>query len=145
MNLNDNKEITSFHDGSNYKSYNFMGSHRETIDGQNCVVFRTWAPQAKSVSVVGDFNNWDRNVHRMNRISADGIWECYVMEDIPEFSIYKYSVETSWNEIILKTDPYAFHCETRPSDASKVYNIEGYKWNDSKWIRHKILINITHQ
>lgn len=137
MNLNDNKEITSFHDGSNYKSYNFMGSHMETIDGQNCVVFRTWAPQAKSVSVVGDFNNWDRNVHRMNRISADGIWECYIMEDIPEFSIYKYSVETSWNEIILKTDPYAFHCETRPSDASKVYNIEGYKWNDSKWIRHK--------
>ncbi len=141
MNLNDNKEITSFHDGANYKSYNFMGSHRETIDGQNCVVFRTWAPQAKSVSVVGDFNNWDRNVHRMNRISADGIWECYIMEDIPEFSIYKYSVETSWNEIILKTDPYAFHCETRPSDASKVYNIEGYKWNDSKWIRHKKNIN----
>ena len=141
MNLNDNKEITSFHDGSNYKSYNFMGSHKETIDGQNCVVFRTWAPQAKSVSVVGDFNNWDRNVNRMNRISADGIWECYIMEDIPEFSIYKYSVETSWNEIILKTDPYAFHCETRPSDASKVYNIEGYKWNDSKWIRHKKNIN----
>ena len=141
MNLNDSKEITSFHDGSNYKSYNFMGSHRETIDGQNCVVFRTWAPQAKSVSVVGDFNNWNRNVHRMNRISADGIWECYIMEDIPEFSIYKYSVETSWNEIILKTDPYAFHCETRPSDASKVYNIEGYKWNDSKWIRHKKNIN----
>lgn len=137
MNLNENQEITSFHDGSNYKSYDFMGAHRETVDGQNCVVFRTWAPQANSVSVVGDFNNWDRNIHRMNRISSDGLWECYIMEDIPEFSIYKYSVETSWNEIILKTDPYAFHCETRPSDASRVYDIEGYEWNDSKWIRHK--------
>lgn len=141
MSANENKNLVEFHNGSNYRSYEYLGAHIETKDGHNCVIFRVWAPQAVSVSVVGDFNNWDRNVNKMNKISADGVWECYVEESIPEFGIYKYSIQTSWNDVILKTDPYAFHCETRPSDASKLYDIDGYKWNDAKWIKHKKSIN----
>ncbi len=139
MSLNDN--LIKFHNGSNYEAYKYLGAHREVVKGQNYVVFRTWAPQANSVSVVGDFNNWNRNINKMNKISADGVWECYINENIPEFAIYKYSVQTSWNDIVLKTDPYAFHCETRPSDASKLFDISGYKWDDSKWNRHKKNIN----
>ena len=96
-------------------------------------VFRTWAPHAVSVSVIGDFNKWDRTKSRMNRISDNGVWEC-IVDNVSEYDIYKYSIESADHTIIQKIDPYAFHFETRPAMASRFCTIDDYKWSDSEWM-----------
>ena len=128
----DSMPVYLFHQGNNFKAYDFLGAHLE----DNMVAFRTWAPNAKSVSVVGDFNGWDRAVNPMEKISEQGLWECYI-ENLNIFDIYKYSIEGPSEKIVLKADPYAFHTETRPSNASKIYDISDYKWNDEKWQQKK--------
>ena len=133
------EEAELFHQGLNFRAYDYMGSHAETIDETAGVVFRTWAPNAVSISVVGDFNSWDRNKNPMRRISDGGIWECFVPEDLPQYSIYKFSIQTKSGDIVLKTDPYCYHCETRPNNASKFFDIEGYNWSDGRWQRQKAL------
>lgn len=119
-----------FYQGKNNQAYKFFGAHTEKKGYKNYTVFRVWAPNAKSVSVVGEFNDWERTVNPMELIS-DGVWEIFIPK-IPNFSTYKYSIETASGHIILKADPYAFHSETRPNTASKVYE-SNYKWNDSDW------------
>ena len=86
--------IESFHNGENYTAYNFLGVHKVKTDKGISFVFRTWAPNAKTVSVVGTFNDWDREKNPMQRISDGGVWECYIDEGIENFTIYKYSIET---------------------------------------------------
>ena len=86
--------IESFHNGENYTAYNFFGVHKVKTDKGISFVFRTWAPNAKTVSVVGTFNDWDREKNPMQRISDGGVWECYIDEGIENFTIYKYSIET---------------------------------------------------
>ena len=128
-----------FHDGLDFKAYEYMGVHKKSYDDDKAkTIFRTWAPNAKSVSVVGIFNGWDRTVNQMNKITDAGIWECIVNSEIEEYSEYKYSVETESGDFVLKTDPYAYHCETRPADASKVYTIDDYVWNDFSWMNKKM-------
>lgn len=117
-----------FHSGKNYKAYEFFGCHR--IKGST-FAFRVWAPHAKAVSVVGDFNSWDELENKMEKIS-DGVWEA-VIDGIEIYDCYKYAITTAKGNVILKSDPYAFHAETRPGTASKVYETGGYKWTDKKW------------
>ena len=117
----------------NYHSYEYLGNHRVVINNNVTSIFRVWAPNAKSVSLVGDFNNWNRNINKMKKINETGIWEIYIYPHLPVYTIYKYSIESKDNKIFLKSDPYSYHFETRPNNASKVYNLEGYNWNDSKW------------
>lgn len=117
-----------FHGGKNYKAYEFFGCHN--IDG-NKYIFRVWAPHAVSVSVAGDFNNWDENANIMTQISP-GIWEI-VIDDLLVFDCYKYAVKTKSGAVNMKADPYAFHAETRPGTASKVYGDIEYKWKDKQW------------
>ncbi len=117
-----------FHSGKNYKAYEFFGCHR--IKG-NTFVFRVWAPHAASVSVTGDFNNWNENENVMNQISY-GIWEA-VIDNVEIYDCYKYAITTPSGTKNMKSDPYAFHCETRPGTASKVYETGSYKWGDDKW------------
>ena len=136
-NFLEDSELKSFHEGTNYKVYNYLGVHRTVVDGIDGVIFRTWAPNAKAVSVVGDFNKWDQKKNPMTRISAGGVWECFVGKKLEEYAVYKFSVQTQKGDTVLKADPYAFHCETRPSNASKVCSLEGYQWNDSKWSKRK--------
>ena len=119
-----------FHQGTNFNSYLLLGCHFAQ-DGQPAL-FRTWAPNAKSVSVVGDFNNWQEDEGRMRRISEAGIWEAEI-PGVKLWDRYKYSIETQKGERILKADPYAFHSETNFQTASIVYDIEGYCWGDSEW------------
>ena len=87
-----------FHQGENSHAYDFFGSHKMSVDGKNGVVFRVWAPQAKSVSIVGDFNNWDIDANHMGKVSDAGIWECFISDVIDNYTIYKYCVETQWGE-----------------------------------------------
>ena len=123
-----------FHQGNNSKAYEFMGSHWS--DKPDTVVFRVWAPNAKSVSVVGDFNEWDRNSDPMKKIS-DSIWEVEIKNSIQIYSIYKYSIETQDGRILMKSDPYGYHMETRPGTATKFYDLKGFKWSDSQWLKDR--------
>ncbi len=135
--LNDQRPpLDQFLQGESVKAYEFLGSHFVNWDGRDGVVFRVWAPNALSVSVVGDFNDWNSDANYMYRISDSGVWELFI-EGVWQFASYKYCVETPWNERRLKTDPYAFHCQTRPDNASRVYEINGYEWHDSSWIEDK--------
>lgn len=135
--LNDERPpLEQFLQGESAHAYEFLGSHFVNWDNRNGVVFRVWAPNALSVSVVGDFNNWDKNANYMYKISDSGVWELFI-EGVQEYACYKYCVETPWSERRLKTDPYAFHCEVRPDNASKVYEIDGYEWNDEEWFNFK--------
>ena len=123
-----------FHEGNITKGYEFFGSHFIEKDGKKGVVFRVWAPKASSVCIVGDFNHWDRTCNYMNKISDGGIWELFI-PGLKQFDTYKYSIEGSSGQIRLKADPYGFHMETRPSTGSKIYDIDGYDWKDSEWLK----------
>jgi len=132
-----------FHQGTNYRAYELMGAHPAKRGRGSGYVFRVWAPNAKSVSVVGEFNKWDRTQHPMKRVTDNGVWECFVSK-LEEMEMYKYSIETPSGEIRLKADPYAYHMETRPSTASKLYNLEGYEWNDAQWIEKREQFDHKH-
>lgn len=135
--LNDERlPLDRFLQGESVDAYKFLGSHFVNWDNRNGVVFRVWAPNALSVSVVGDFNGWNSDANYMYRISESGVWELFI-EGVQEFACYKYCVETPWSEKRLKTDPYAFHCQTRPDNASRVYEINGYEWHDDEWFKFK--------
>ncbi|MDE5995247.1 MAG: 1,4-alpha-glucan branching protein GlgB [Oscillospiraceae bacterium] len=134
----DNTDVTEvpvylFHQGNNARAYEFLGSHRQS-DGS--VVFRVWAPNAQSVSVAGDFNNWSDTENVMTKISDGGIWEC-VIQGVNVYDAYKYSILTGSGKRLMKSDPYGFHMETRPANATKFYELDGYKWKDSKWEEQK--------
>ena len=123
--------IYLFKQGNNMEAYRYFGAHLCEQDGQAGVVFRLWAPHAKAVSVVGDFNDWMPTAHPMKKVD-DGIWELFI-PGIKQFDVYKYCVTTPADELIYKADPYAFHAETRPSNGSKVYELSGFTWTDSAW------------
>lgn len=123
-----------FYQGKNYEAWKFFGVHSRKRGRGKYFTFRVWVPNAVSVSVVGDFNEWNREKNPMTLIS-DGIWETEISK-LAQFDNYKYSIETKDGRILLKSDPYAAHFETRPGTASKIYESE-YKWNDSHWYEEK--------
>ena len=123
--------IYLFKQGNNFEAYRFFGAHFDCRGGDGGVVFRVWAPHAKAVSVVGDFNSWVPGSHPMAKLD-EGVWEAFI-PGIREYDVYKFCLTTRQDELLFKADPYAFHAETRPSNASKVYRLEGYEWNDGEW------------
>ena len=130
-----------FHEGNNYSAYEFFGAHFGEKDGVKGAYFRVWAPNALSVSLVGDFNDWNRDRTPMDLLGETGVWEVFV-PDVDTYFTYKYSVETRHCNIVLKADPYGTHMETRPNTASKVYSLDNYKWNDKKWFAERDKKNI---
>ena len=94
-------------------------------------MFRVWAPNARAVSVVGEFNGWDRERHPMSR-SHGGIWYLFI-PDLKQYDTYQFAVQALNGDWLFKADPYAFHAETRPGTASKLYDLSGYQWSDSNW------------
>lgn len=121
-----------FHQGTNYKAYEFLGAHpcrKENADGY---VFRVWAPNAVSVSVVGNFNDWDPDANPMTLLEDHAVWECMIF-GLKQYDLYKFCVKTKDGRALMKADPYAFHAETPPETASKLYDIEGYEWHDGSW------------
>lgn len=124
-----------FFAGDGTSVYEYLGAHFESRRGKAGAVFRVWAPNALSVAVSGSFNNWSKTAHFMNRLD-NGIWELFI-EDIGEGESYKYCIETPWFEKIFKSDPFAFYAEKRPDNASRLFDIEKYEWNDSEWIERR--------
>ncbi len=123
-----------FYQGKNFEAWKFFGVHSRKKGRSKCYTFRVWVPNAVSVSVVGDFNEWNRNKNPMYLIS-EGIWEAEISK-LEQFDIYKYSIETKDGRFLMKSDPYGVHYETRPATASKIYESD-YKWNDAKWFEEK--------
>ena len=130
-----------FHTGDSVRAYDFLGAHLVNRNDKNGVVFRVWAPTARSVSVAGDFNNWNNEANYMYDIGY-GVWEVFV-EGVKEFCTYKYCIESEYGDRLMKADPYAFHAQTRPGQASVVYDIESYSWNDSEWFNKRKENNIS--
>ena len=130
-----------FHTGDSVRAYDFLGAHLVNRNDKNGVVFRVWAPTARSVSVAGDFNNWNNEANYMYNIGY-GVWEVFV-EGVKQFCAYKYCIESEYGDRLMKADPYAFHAQTRPGQASVVYDIESYSWNDSEWFNKRKENNIS--
>ena len=121
-----------FKQGNNCEAYRYFGAHIEQRAGETGVVFRVWAPHATAISVVGDFNSWKPGSHPMRKVDNDSVWELFI-PGMKEYDVYKYCVTTRAGDLVYKADPYAFHAETRPSNGSKVYDLNGFVWHDEAW------------
>lgn len=121
-------------EGKHQELYERLGAHPRQVQGVSGVLFAVWAPNARRVSVVGDFNRWDERVNPM-RMRSNGIWELFIPNVAPG-ALYKYAI-LSWNGgyHVLKADPFAFAAELRPGTASRVWDLSGYSWGDSEWLR----------
>ena len=122
-----------FHRGEYRQAYEYFGAHLN----RSSTIFRIWAPTAKSVAIVGDFNNWNaREEDYCQKITNEGIWEVEIKK-VKKGAIYKFQIETSWGQKILKADPYAFYSELRPQTASVVNGIPKFRWADKKWLNNR--------
>ena len=121
-----------FAKGAHYEIYEKMGAHLAEEDGKAGTYFSVWAPNARSVSVVGDFNNWDRTAHPMQPVQQSGIWDIFV-PGVKAGDLYKFAVETSQGYMVLKADPYGNQSQLRPDNASVVADIRYFDWTDQAW------------
>ncbi len=129
-----NKRLALFASGSETAAYEYMGCHGEERNGSTGAVFRVWAPNAVSVSLTGDFCGWNTDEHLCSQIGF-GVWECFV-PDVEIYCNYKYCITSREGKRVLKSDPYAFHAETPPSDASKMYTLDpSFVWHDDDWLK----------
>ena len=131
--MNNNFPLYLFHQGTNYQAYKYFGCHR--VEQSDDWVFRVYAPHAKSVSVVGDFNGWNVSASPMKKL-AGGTWEV-VISGVKLFDAYKFCITKPDGNNVLKADPYAFHSETNGATASKVYSLDGYDWQDGDYLKKK--------
>jgi 1,4-alpha-glucan branching enzyme len=130
--LHNDDNLYLFHQGTHYHSFNMLGAHLGCEDGEEGVRFSVWAPNAKEARVIGDFNHWQGDKHKMKKSGKSGIWSLFI-PGVEEGNLYKYEIKTDNNGINIKSDPYGFYSEVRPKTASVVYNLEGYNWRDEAW------------
>ncbi|WP_110954437.1 1,4-alpha-glucan branching protein GlgB [Anaerosinus massiliensis] len=128
-------DLYLYHQGTNYRSYQMFGAHIVVEDGQKGVRFCVWAPNAEAVSVVGDFNRWQQDVHKMKRTADTQVWSVFIPA-LNEGEIYKYAI-TSAGQTSFKADPYGFYAERRPKTASIVYDLDKFVWSDQAWCEEK--------
>ena len=131
-------DISLFKSGKHFKLYEKFGAHPIQLDGEGGVYFSVWAPSAKSVAVIGDFNFWDGNEHMLNvRWDSTGIWEGF----IPLAKVgmrYKFKITSNNNNIVTeKVDPYAYYFEKSPNTASIIWDIKDYLWKDKNWMGYR--------
>ena len=148
--MTEKDKLYLFHQGTYYKSYEFFGCHflhNDDINGRNVkceygkAVFRVWAPNAKAIALIGDFNSWDNRTHKMKKISNEGVWEVE-LDYVAQYHKYKYEITTREGRKILKADPYATFNETDGGTASMVFDVNGYVWNDEEFMRGKNCKNV---
>ncbi|MEG1747968.1 MAG: 1,4-alpha-glucan branching protein GlgB, partial [Oscillospiraceae bacterium] len=127
--------LSAFSAGHATRAQAVLGAHPATVKGESGYMFRCWAPNATAVSVMGDFNCWDDASNPMLPLE-NGIWEGFVPA-LHRYDNYKYAVHTPDGRVLAKADPYAFHAETRPGTASKIYDLEAYPWQDGPWMKYR--------
>jgi 1,4-alpha-glucan branching enzyme len=128
-------------EGRHYDTYDKLGAHIITLEGVRGVHFSVWAPSARRVSVVGDFNRWDGRVHPMRARGSSGIWELFIPE-LTEGAVYKYELlGPQGNLLPLKADPYGFRSELRPNTGSVVASLDHHQWQDQAWLAHRAATN----
>ncbi|CAM3183542.1 1,4-alpha-glucan branching enzyme [Sporolactobacillus spathodeae] len=137
-------DLYLFHEGTLYEGYKLFGAHY--IEGElgNGFRFTVWAPNARAISVVGDFNDWKPNSHPLKMVKHSGVWTGFI-QDLSENVRYKYAIETRSGTIIFKADPFAFYAEKRPATASMTSRLDRYEWHDHKWLRTREKIDIYHR
>ncbi len=130
-------DIYLWSEGTHYRAYEKLGAHLTEQNGVAGTHFAVWAPNARAVSVLGDFNNWQPGVHPMHSVRSSGIWECFI-PGVGQGALYKYAITSRLsNYSVEKADPYGFAAEIRPRTASKVWDLSGYKWNDQEWMARR--------
>lgn len=127
------EDLYLFGMGDHHKIYEKLGAHLMTVDGVDGVHFAVWAPNARNVSVVGNFNQWHGGKHQMRVLGSSGIWELFIPE-IGTGETYKYEIKDQAGNIFLKADPYGFESEVRPKTASIVADINHHEWKDAQWM-----------
>ena len=126
--------------GEWYRSYEKLGAHPCTKDGEDGYFFAVWAPDVRSVHVVGEFNEWNPWQDALTRTPVGGVWYTFI-PGVVKGQLYKYMVETSEGDLLYKADPYAFHAEMCPGTASRTAEIEGYEWGDDSWMEARKATN----
>lgn len=129
-------EVYLFHEGTNCRAYELLGAHFVKKGRKEYVRFVVWAPNAKAIAIVGDFNQWNVTANPMERFNDDGLWIAYI-NGLKEYDNYKYAITTQNGKVIQKADPYSLHSETRPFTASKLKRLNDYKWSDDNWQQYK--------
>ena len=129
-----------FGEGTHYEIYNKLGAHPKTFDGKNGYYFAVWAPHAASVSVVGDFNNWDPDACPMQVLETSGIYERFI-PGIKPGELYKFAITTQTGKVIFKADPFAQYAEYRPGTASITAFNDTFRWTDGTWVQKRESIN----
>lgn len=131
-------DVFLYNAGRNYRIYDHLGAHITMAEGITGVVFRVWAPNAKAVSVIGNFNGWDYLIHQMRTLGASGIWELFIPQ-LGEYEYYKFSILDQQNYRHVKCDPFQFFGEVRPQTSSIVRSLNTYSWNDQDWQNRKAI------
>ena len=129
-------DIYLFAEGKHYEIYEKLGAHPMKLNGVEGTYFAVWAPNARRVSVVGDFNMWDGALHPMNMMGPSGIHELFI-PGVKEGAVYKFQILTRFDELIYKADPYGNCCQFRPDNASVVVDLGKHKWKDTSWIEKR--------
>lgn len=129
-------DLHLFASGTHYEIYNKMGAKFKVVDDVHGVSFTVWAPNAKRVSVIGDFNCWDGRCSPMRMLGSSGVWELFI-PGLQNFDRYKYEIKTQSGDLIEKADPYSNFHELRPSESSILFNIEGFEWHDKDYITNR--------
>ncbi|HEY5311036.1 MAG TPA: 1,4-alpha-glucan branching protein GlgB [Pirellulales bacterium] len=132
-------DLHLLNEGTHWRSYEKLGAQLRSIDGVDGVNFAVWAPNATSVSVIGDFNGWDGRRHPLRKHIPGGFWELFV-PGLGDGTLYKYQVRHH-GEVYEKSDPYGFAAELPPRTASKVCQLDRYHWHDSDWMARRVQTN----
>lgn len=133
-------DVYLINEGTNYRIYDKLGAHLRTVEGVKGVTFAVWAPSAKRVSVVGDFNHWNGLYHPMRMLGNSGIWELFI-PGLEKGAKYKFEVISPKDDILLKTDPYGKYFESPPHNASIVYEYDNFAWSDQSWVDKRAKTN----
>ena len=134
--MDDRQRLNAFHQGQCIDAYRFFGAHFCVENHHRGVRFTVYAPHAVRVWVTGSFTQWDKNKLEMFRSDDNGIWQLFV-PDLDEWESYRFLIEDFRGNILYKSDPYAFYSETRPSSASKLFDIDQLTWSDRWWMRER--------
>ena len=129
-------DLHLFGEGNHHHIYQKLGAHSDIRDGVAGTQFAVWAPNARGVSVVGDFNGWDGSGHAMHAIGASGVWQLFIPA-VGAGALYKYEILTRRQHRVLKADPYGFQMQLRPDNASIVAELAGFEWGDGEWLAHR--------